>query len=425
MMDMGRSTNSLLLMLCLAGAAHAQPQVISFGDAVGLAIARNPNARIANEEIKRALAAVEETRAASLPTITGSLGYARLDGGPLPGATSNTDVGLGAASVSLGVPLIAPRAWAQLSHARHNVDVSRLSAAEVRRELAAATARTYLAIVAQRHVLEVAQRARVTAQAHYDFAHQRFAGGYGTRVDEVRAAEEVATDEAQVENAEAQLTRLRETLGVLVGADTALDATAEVVLPAPSPISEAPRDALTLREDLRLFRGRLDLATRIRRDSWTDYLPSVNATLQPFWQSQPTLLLPAWGWQATVGLSWSIYDGAFREGLIRERRAVEAEARLGLENGERQAGAEVRTADDEVKRTAAALEWARGAAKLAGEALSLTNLGYHAGASTNIEVIDAERRARDAETVVAEAEDSWRQALLDLLLATGHFPGRS
>jgi outer membrane protein len=54
--------------------------------------------------------------------------------------------------------------------------------------------------------------------------------------------------------------------------------------------------------------------------------------------------------------------------------------------------------------------------------LSLTNLAYRAGASTNIEVIDAERVARDADTSVAQAEDAWRQATLDLLLASGRFP---
>ena len=41
---------------------------------------------------------------------------------------------------------------------------------------------------------------------------------------------------------------------------------------------------------------------------------------------------------------------------------------------------------------------------------------------TNIEVIDAERQARDAESQVALAEDAARQARLDLLVATGAFP---
>jgi hypothetical protein len=37
-------------------------------------------------------------------------------------------------------------------------------------------------------------------------------------------------------------------------------------------------------------------------------------------------------------------------------------------------------------------------------------------------VVDAQRRARDADTAVALAEDAARQARLDLLLSTGAFP---
>ena len=47
---------------------------------------------------------------------------------------------------------------------------------------------------------------------------------------------------------------------------------------------------------------------------------------------------------------------------------------------------------------------------------------YQAGATGNLEVIDAERRARDADNAAVVAEDAVRQARLDLLAATGHFP---
>ncbi|MCU1282965.1 MAG: outer rane efflux protein, partial [bacterium] len=76
----------------------------------------------------------------------------------------------------------------------------------------------------------------------------------------------------------------------------------------------------------------------------------------------------------------------------------------------------------EVRRSTTSLAAAREAAQNAADALNLTTLGYRAGASTNIEVIDAERAARDAGTAVAIAEDTWRQALLALLIATGRFP---
>jgi len=73
-------------------------------------------------------------------------------------------------------------------------------------------------------------------------------------------------------------------------------------------------------------------------------------------------------------------------------------------------------------RSDAALDASRSAAKLANEALDLANQAYRAGATTNLEVIDAERAASDADTSAAVAEDTARQARLDMLSASGRFP---
>ena len=65
---------------------------------------------------------------------------------------------------------------------------------------------------------------------------------------------------------------------------------------------------------------------------------------------------------------------------------------------------------------------AREASRLAHRAYDLATIAYRAGASTNIEVLDAARAARDADTAAAQAEDISRQARLDLLVASGRFP---
>ena len=54
--------------------------------------------------------------------------------------------------------------------------------------------------------------------------------------------------------------------------------------------------------------------------------------------------------------------------------------------------------------------------------LKITIVAFDAGSTTNIEVIDAQRSARDLELVVVQAEDAVRQARLDLLVALGLFP---
>ena len=64
----------------------------------------------------------------------------------------------------------------------------------------------------------------------------------------------------------------------------------------------------------------------------------------------------------------------------------------------------------------------REAAENAADALRITEIAYRAGATTNIEVVQAQQAARNSELVAALAEDRRRQARLDLLVALGQFP---
>ena len=82
----------------------------------------------------------------------------------------------------------------------------------------------------------------------------------------------------------------------------------------------------------------------------------------------------------------------------------------------------MRTAREAIASAERVLASARAAADQAQQVVDIVNVSFRAGAATNIEVIDAERRARDADTAVAVAEDTLRRARLDLLTALGRFP---
>jgi outer membrane protein len=404
------------------GGVPAKP--LGFNEVVQRALARNPSVVTALQEIRRAEALVRQARAGSLPTLYANAAYTRLDSDRV---FATTGAVIAAANqwygnLTLAVPLVQTQRWVQWSHANDNVDLSRSSAKDVRRQVGVATARAYLAVVAQKRVLDVNVRARETARAHYDYAHRRRQGGVGNRIDEVRAAQELATDESNVQAAEAGLAKAREALGVLVGAEVPVDSSDEPLLPEAGPVPEAIDFAEQFRTDVLAARVRRRAAQRVLRDSWTDFMPSLVGNFQPFFQHPATLTMPTTGWQATVVLSWALYDGGLRYGQRRERAALVAEAELALDAALRQARSDVRAAADSVKRADAALAAARTAADLARQALELATLAYRAGATTNIEVIDAERRARDAETSAAISEDNARQARLDLLAASGKFP---
>jgi len=87
-----------------------------------------------------------------------------------------------------------------------------------------------------------------------------------------------------------------------------------------------------------------------------------------------------------------------------------------------QARSEVRLAKESVDSYTRALASAQLSAQQANEVVRITTSAFEAGATTNLEVIDAQRSARDAEAAATIAEDAARRARLDLLVALGRFP---
>jgi outer membrane protein TolC len=395
---------------------------VALPDAVQRALARNPSALVANQEIARSEALVREARAASLPILAGNGSYARGDSDRVQGGVVLVARDELAANLQLTIPILATRSWAQWSQAKTGVDVAHASRHEVERQVAAATARAYLAVVAQRRQIDNTQRALATARAHAEFTHTRFLGGVGNQIDDVRAGQQVATLQAQLATNFDALARTREALGVLMGAERPVDALNEAPLPAPPSTPAALERARSERSDLVLDLKRVRAAEQVRNDSWTDLMPTISAQLEPFYQNPPLTTIPQTGWQALLTLTVPFYDGGLRYGLKDERSALLAESRMAFDGSERQSKSDVRVALGEVRRAEESLQSAVDAANLAHNALDLVSAAYQAGATTNIEVIDAERQARDADTAMAIAEDSVRQAHLDLLVAVGRFP---
>jgi outer membrane protein TolC len=394
---------------------------VTWQQAIDRANARNPSAAVAMQEIVRAEGLIREARAGWFPQLTGNGSYVRLDSARTFGGMVTTPINQWNGNLALTVPLLAPSAWANGWHAQDNRTIATVNASDVKRQLATAVGRAYLTVLLQHRQLEVAVRARETASAHYDYAHVRLRMGLGNGVDDARAEQELRTDEAQLKDAETALVRAQSALAALLSEEDLVDAVDDVALSTAPNAEAALADARSLRSDVRALQARRAATEHLRRDEWVYYAPSLLAQAQAFKQTE-TPLQPGTGWQAALVLSIPFYDGGLREGIRKEREAGDEEARVQLEATLRQVSVEVRTAFRVVANSDQSLRSARAAAAAATTAALLADKSYRGGASTNIEVVDAERRARDAASQVAFAEDASRQARLDLLLATGAFP---
>ena len=417
-------SGAFALCVLVAGPSSLSAQTIAsvtFEEAVRRALASHPTIQRAAADIIRADAVLQQVRGRALPTIDASLAtnvidpVTRFSGSAIFPRTQTVT------TASVAVPLIIPVRWAERNQAVDQVLVSQRTLDEARRQIAVATGQAYLTIITERRVLELNERALENARAHYEYANQRFEGGLGSRLNAIRAEQEMSTDEARVEDARLGVRRAQEALGVLMAADGPVDAGVEPTFEVPPP-TVPDADLVDAREDVQTILARQSAAQRRASDAWKDYLPSVTALFTPEILAPTGLFANARSWRASVLFSVPLLDAGQRRGQAREREALVDVVRAERTNAERQARSEIRTAREAVAATERALTRARRAAELANEVVRITDIAFREGATTNIEVIDAQRQARDAETAAAIAEDALRRARLDLLVATGRFP---
>jgi outer membrane protein TolC len=438
----GLAAAVLLLPAALAAAQSSAPapsrtpapaEQVSFDAAVQRAIEKNPSSAIAAAGILRAQALLAEARANTRLQVNGTVTTTTLNEGVEFEGTTVTPQNSVTAALDARIPLYAPARWAQRAQAQQAVGVAEFSAAEAHRQTALATADAYLTIIARRRVVEANQRARDTAGAHFDLAQQLEQRGSGSRLNELRAQQEVSTDDSLVESARLALYQAQEALGVLLVAAGPVDATDEPVFvlpevaagtaaPGTTPVVTVPPDMIQNRTDLRLFSAQAQLADRVLRDSSKDRYPYLEGIFQPQSTYPSQFFAPANTARFLLQMSLPLFDSGQRSGMRAERQAALNISQANLAAATTQARSEVRAGREAVLSADRGLASARAAADQAQQVVNIVNISFRAGASTNIEVIDAERSARDADTAVAVAEDTLRRARLNLLTALGRFP---
>jgi len=420
---MRRFQVAIVLAMCSVGAglqtrpADAQTlERLTFQQAIDRATKNNPTVAQATAGIMRAEAILQQVRSSSLPALGLTTAVNMTNPVKFGGLTVVPSVQTQTLP-ALGVPILTPVAWAQRNQAGDQVIVSQQNEKDVRRQVAVAAGQTYLAIIARRRVLDLNTRSRDNARAHYEFANQRFQGGIGSRLNMLRAEQEMLSGETRIEEALLAIQLAQEALGVLVGAEGPVDAVDYPNFDIPDELGR-----LTNRTDIQLVLAREAAAQRVYGDSWKDRLPSLNAAFTPSLLEPPGLFAKAFSWRAQVLFAVPLLDSGFRAGEKAQRLADLNTIKFQRTNLERQAASEIRTARDAVASTTRAFAQAQQAADRANQVVQITDVAFREGASTNIEVLDAQRQARDVETQAAIAEDLLKRAQLDLLVALGRFP---
>lgn len=417
------------LLVLLAGgtvdglAQERPPRKVGFDEAVREAMARNPSVARAATAIGRAEAILSQARALTRPTVTAQVDSTTVD--PLLAFEDAVIQPRHQVTFSptVSVPILAPARWAATAQARDQTAVATDAGDEIRTQIAVATAQTYLAIVSSQRQVSVEERSLETARAHLVNADRRLEAGAGSRLDMLRAAQEATAGEARLETVQFELRSAQEALGVLLAENGPVDAAGEPTFVVPLTLDESAW--LTARPDLKTQGSIIRAAERVVRDSWKDVGPSATLSFDPQYVVPAGIFQQSRSWRFTASFVQPIFQGGLERAVSKQRQMSLMNERLALTQLKIQARSEVRLARHAVASRQRALVIVRQSAEQAEEVLQITTTAYELGATTNIEVIDAQRSARDAETSAALAQDGLEQARLNLLVAIGRFPAPS
>ena len=417
------AVTGILLAAALGFAAPARAQqpveTVSFNEAIARALEKNPSVAIAATNILRSEALLQQARAGTQPRVGASITNTTLDSGRSFGEQTVQPQNQSLFGLSASMPFSATQ-WAAKVQAMDQVEIAHLSVTDTRRQIAVATASAYLTVIAQKRQVEVSLTAIETARRQLEFNTRRREGGVGSRLNELRSAQILAATQALLEVLQLNVARAQEALGVLLAANGPVDVSGEPAFEVPQETPEA--EWLANRPDVRVFTAQQAANERIVDDSRKDWWPAASVNFGPQLLTPSGLFQPSRTWALSLQLSAPLFDGGQRRGLRRQREAIFEASTLSLAQLQIDARAEVRNARAAVAARERALASARDAVAAANEVLKITIFAFDAGATTNIEVIDAQRSARDQELAMVQVEDGLRQARLDLLVALGQFP---
>jgi outer membrane protein TolC len=339
-------------------------------------------------------------------------------------ALPNDQVTLGAQAIQ---PIIAAEAWHNLQTTKISVDAARLSYEDMKRTIALSVANDLVAVVTAERVAELNRVGTRSALERLDLSRRKNNLGAASRLDVIRAQQDVEMTRATLVNGDESLRQAREALGLALGSYGQVGVTRDLNLDGlvqAAHDSCKAADSVDDRADVAAARTRATVAKRNVDDVYYLFLPTLNA------ESIASYNAPIPSSQGSATSSWNIeavltvplWDGGVRYGSLRQMRALEDEALQSLEAARRQAVIQVEQARRSVTVAEAAEAVAKNSRALAAENDRLTRTGYIEGQGTSLELVTAAAALREADITLAMRQFDLVRARITAILALANCP---
>ena len=309
------------------------------------------------------------------------------------------------------------RKFSELS--RTQAEIASAGAGEVEQRYRAAleTESSYYDVLVNQELAGVSRERESRAREGLAVARARVASGAAVQTDSLQLVLELVRSQVELLRQENALRRSQYELGRRVGADGPVDGVPADTVPAPDlplTLAEALRMALDQGPQYRSARANESAAEAALKSERGDYLPTFS--IGALHQRYDTQLFPGAAnvSSLTFSISLPIWDEGLREIEITRARVNRDVARAVREDLERQVRRDVTNAYDVYQTSRAAVELARVGVSVARETYRMQELRYRSGASTILDLLDAQVNLAQAEAGLVQARFATRLALAGL-----------
>lgn len=418
----------LLLLLALQTAAPTQKDSVPAADSlprITLAEAIRRSARL-DPDYVRALGQIENAewgrRAALLaffvPAIQLGLDetkYSQEFFNPANPANPTSTLVVGRASADYEV--FSLRKFSELSRTKADIASAEAGELEQRFQAALETESSYYDVLVGQELTRVTRERAARAREGLGIARARVASGAAVQTDSLQLVLELTRSQVEMLRQHSALRTAQLELGRRVGASSPVDATPGDTLPPaqlPMSLAEALRIGLDQGPQYRAARANESSAEAALRSQRGDYLPVLS--IGGLHQRYDTELFPGASniTSVTFSLSFPLWNNGQREIEVSRARVNRDVARTIREDLERAVRRDVSSAYDTYQTSAAAVELAQVGVTVGRQNYRMQELRYRSGASTILDLLDAQVTLAQAEADLVRARYDTRLALARL-----------
>jgi outer membrane protein TolC len=309
------------------------------------------------------------------------------------------------------------RKFSEISRTKAELASADAGELEQRFQAALETESSYYDVLVNQELARVAQQRAVRAREALGVARARVASGAAVQTDSLQLVLELIRAQVDSLRQHNALRTAQLDLARRVGASSPVGAVPADTLPAPPlPISlaEALRVGLEQGPQYQAAQANERAAEATLKGQRGDYLPTIR--IGAVHQRYDTQIFPGAAniTSVTFGVSLPVWDNGLREIEVTRARVNRDVSRSIREDLERAVRRDVTSSYDAYETSKAAVELANVAGTVARENYRMQSLRYRSGASTILDLLDAQVSVAEAEAGVVQARYTTRLALAQL-----------